>query len=114
MPDISDAFFLVLTISSNQYETLSTTNIDNDVYIIQFKNDLLFSNVVFIQHYSSADQCMSAFKGPLDPSTVLGGFSGNDYSGVHSLFFWVINELDFVEHMITIMPFIQDRLLRLL
>jgi Niemann-Pick C1 protein len=23
---------------------------------------------------------MSAFKGPLDPSTVLGGFSGNDYS----------------------------------
>ncbi|CAI8600204.1 unnamed protein product [Vicia faba] len=33
------------------------------------------------EHYSSADQCMSAFKGPLDPSTVLGGFSGNDYSG---------------------------------
>ncbi|MQK21972.1 hypothetical protein EI013_26760, partial [Escherichia coli] len=24
---------------------------------------------------------MSAFKAPLDPSTVLGGFSGNDYSG---------------------------------
>ncbi|ESW08014.1 hypothetical protein PHAVU_009G011300 [Phaseolus vulgaris] len=33
------------------------------------------------EHYSSADQCMSAFKAPLDPSTVLGGFSGNDYSG---------------------------------
>ncbi|KAK4276452.1 hypothetical protein QN277_014600 [Acacia crassicarpa] len=32
------------------------------------------------EHYSSADQCMSAFKGPLDPSTVLGGFSGNNYS----------------------------------
>ncbi|XP_022638201.1 Niemann-Pick C1 protein-like [Vigna radiata var. radiata] len=28
------------------------------------------------EHYSSADQCMSAFKAPLDPSTVLGGFSG--------------------------------------
>ncbi|CAJ1973140.1 unnamed protein product [Sphenostylis stenocarpa] len=34
-----------------------------------------------LQHYSSADQCMSAFKAPLDPTTVLGGFSGNDYSG---------------------------------
>ncbi|XP_057728449.1 uncharacterized protein LOC130944243 isoform X2 [Arachis stenosperma] len=32
------------------------------------------------EHYSSADKCMSAFKGPLDPSTVLGGYSGNDYS----------------------------------
>ncbi|KAF7829479.1 NPC intracellular cholesterol transporter 1-like isoform X1 [Senna tora] len=32
------------------------------------------------EHYSSADQCMSAFKGPLDPSTVLGGFSGTNYS----------------------------------
>ncbi|KHN20111.1 Niemann-Pick C1 protein [Glycine soja] len=32
------------------------------------------------EHYSSADRCMSAFKAPLDPSTVLGGFSGNDYS----------------------------------
>ncbi|RDX72810.1 Niemann-Pick C1 protein, partial [Mucuna pruriens] len=33
------------------------------------------------EHYSSADQCMSAFKAPLDPSTVLGGFYGNDFSG---------------------------------
>ncbi|KAK7351808.1 hypothetical protein VNO77_11517 [Canavalia gladiata] len=33
------------------------------------------------EQYSSADQCMSAFKAPLDPSTVLGGYSGNDYSG---------------------------------
>ncbi|KAE9603499.1 putative protein patched/dispatched [Lupinus albus] len=32
------------------------------------------------EHYTSADQCMSSFKAPLDPSTVLGGFSGNDYS----------------------------------
>lgn len=28
---------------------------------------------------------MSAFKGPLDPSTVLGGFSANNYSEVLSL-----------------------------
>ncbi|KAK9271226.1 hypothetical protein L1049_026816 [Liquidambar formosana] len=32
------------------------------------------------QHYTSADKCMSAFKAPLDPSTALGGFSGNNYS----------------------------------
>ncbi|KAE9586676.1 putative protein patched/dispatched [Lupinus albus] len=32
------------------------------------------------EHYTSADQCMSAFQAPLDPSTVLGGFSGNHYS----------------------------------
>ncbi|KAM4122351.1 hypothetical protein ACB094_01G077000 [Castanea mollissima] len=32
------------------------------------------------EHYSSADTCMSAFKGPLDPSTALGGFPGNNYS----------------------------------
>ncbi|KAM1909294.1 hypothetical protein ACFX13_038070 [Malus domestica] len=32
------------------------------------------------EHYSSADTCMSAFKGPLDPSTALGGFSGKNYS----------------------------------
>jgi len=57
---------------------------------------------------------MSAFKGPLDPSTVLGGFTGNDYSGVHSLFFCVVNELGFMEHIITIISFIQDRLLHLL
>ncbi|XP_062086533.1 uncharacterized protein LOC133792637 isoform X2 [Humulus lupulus] len=32
------------------------------------------------QHYSSADTCLSAFKAPLDPSTALGGFPGNNYS----------------------------------
>ncbi|KAJ8450788.1 hypothetical protein Cgig2_032413 [Carnegiea gigantea] len=32
------------------------------------------------EHYTSADTCLSAFKGPLDPSTVLGGFSGNNFS----------------------------------
>lgn len=34
------------------------------------------------QHYTSADTCLSAFKAPLDPSTALGGFSGNNYSKV--------------------------------
>ncbi|KAI5590215.1 hypothetical protein BDE02_05G214700 [Populus trichocarpa] len=33
-----------------------------------------------LQHYTSADTCRSAFKAPLDPSTSLGGFSGNNYS----------------------------------
>ncbi|CAI0382133.1 unnamed protein product, partial [Linum tenue] len=32
------------------------------------------------QHYTSADNCRSAFKAPLEPSTALGGFSGNNYS----------------------------------
>ncbi|KAK3010810.1 hypothetical protein RJ639_011494, partial [Escallonia herrerae] len=32
------------------------------------------------QHYTSADTCMSAFQAPLDPSTVLGGYSGSNYS----------------------------------
>ncbi|OVA00612.1 Sterol-sensing domain [Macleaya cordata] len=32
------------------------------------------------QHYTSAVTCLSAFQGPLDPSTALGGFSGNNYS----------------------------------
>ncbi|CAN0927419.1 NPC intracellular cholesterol transporter 1 [Linum grandiflorum] len=33
-----------------------------------------------LQHYTSADDCRSAFKAPLDPNTALGGFSGNNYS----------------------------------
>ncbi|CAH1435314.1 unnamed protein product [Lactuca virosa] len=32
------------------------------------------------QHYTSDENCMSAFKGPLEPSTALGGFSGSNYS----------------------------------
>ncbi|GMH16328.1 hypothetical protein Nepgr_018169 [Nepenthes gracilis] len=32
------------------------------------------------QHYTSTEACMGAFKAPLDPSTVLGGFSGNNFS----------------------------------
>ncbi|KAI4389641.1 hypothetical protein MLD38_001846 [Melastoma candidum] len=36
------------------------------------------------EHFTSADSCMSAFKGPLDPSTAIGGFSGNNYSEASS------------------------------
>ncbi|XVF68077.1 hypothetical protein PTKIN_Ptkin10aG0174100 [Pterospermum kingtungense] len=32
------------------------------------------------QHYTSSDTCLSAFEAPLDPSTALGGFSGDNYS----------------------------------
>ncbi|KAF4382786.1 hypothetical protein G4B88_021569 [Cannabis sativa] len=32
------------------------------------------------QHYTTADTCLSAFEAPLDPSTALGGFPGNNYS----------------------------------
>ncbi|XP_027329526.1 NPC intracellular cholesterol transporter 1 isoform X3 [Abrus precatorius] len=32
------------------------------------------------QHYTSTETCFSAFKAPLDPTTALGGFSGNNYS----------------------------------
>lgn len=32
------------------------------------------------EHYSTAENCRSAFKAPLDPSTALGGYSGNNYS----------------------------------
>ncbi|KAI3741454.1 hypothetical protein L1987_59128 [Smallanthus sonchifolius] len=32
------------------------------------------------QHYTSDEDCLSAFKGPLELSTALGGFSGNNYS----------------------------------
>ncbi|XVE98788.1 hypothetical protein REPUB_Repub03eG0138700 [Reevesia pubescens] len=31
------------------------------------------------KHYTSSDTCFSAFKASLDPSTTLGGFSGNNY-----------------------------------
>ncbi|XP_031475621.1 uncharacterized protein LOC116247583 isoform X2 [Nymphaea colorata] len=32
------------------------------------------------QHYTSAQTCLSAFQGPVDPSTILGGFRENNYS----------------------------------
>uniref|UniRef100_A0A1J3K9G7 Niemann-Pick C1 protein n=1 Tax=Noccaea caerulescens TaxID=107243 RepID=A0A1J3K9G7_NOCCA len=32
------------------------------------------------QHYTSSEMCLSAFQAPVDPSAVLGGFSGTNYS----------------------------------
>lgn len=37
------------------------------------------------QHYTSDENCLSAFKGPLDPTTALGGFSGGNYSEASAL-----------------------------
>ncbi|ESQ53074.1 hypothetical protein EUTSA_v10024233mg [Eutrema salsugineum] len=34
------------------------------------------------QHYTSSEMCLSAFQAPVDPSAVLGGFSGINYSEV--------------------------------
>ncbi|KAJ6830561.1 Niemann-Pick C1 protein-like isoform X1 [Iris pallida] len=47
-------------------------------------------------HYSSATTCLSAFQAPLDPSTALGGFSGNNYSEASAFIitYPVNNELD--------------------
>ncbi|XP_047325787.1 NPC intracellular cholesterol transporter 1-like isoform X2 [Impatiens glandulifera] len=48
------------------------------------------------QHYTSTETCLSAFKAPLDPSIVLGGFSGNNYSEASSFIitYPVINAVD--------------------
>ncbi|XP_009384014.2 uncharacterized protein LOC103971663 [Musa acuminata AAA Group] len=48
------------------------------------------------QHFSSAENCLSAFHAPLDPSTALGGFSGNNYSEASAfvITYPVNNELD--------------------
>ncbi|KAG7037951.1 Niemann-Pick C1 protein, partial [Cucurbita argyrosperma subsp. argyrosperma] len=45
-----------------------------------FDNILYVCTCFLFQHYSSADSCRSAFKAPLDPSTALGGYTGNNYS----------------------------------
>ncbi|KAF9608782.1 hypothetical protein IFM89_011551 [Coptis chinensis] len=48
------------------------------------------------KHYTSATTCMSAFQGPLDPTTALGGFSGNNYSEASAfvITYPVNNEID--------------------
>ncbi|XP_024370575.1 uncharacterized protein [Physcomitrium patens] len=37
------------------------------------------------EHYSSSEACLSAFGGPVDPTTILGGFSGNNYTQATAL-----------------------------
>uniref|UniRef100_A0A2N9H7B2 SSD domain-containing protein n=1 Tax=Fagus sylvatica TaxID=28930 RepID=A0A2N9H7B2_FAGSY len=50
----------------------------NDICMKPLDQDCATQSV--LQQYSSAEKCMSAFKAPLDPSTALGGFPGNNYS----------------------------------
>jgi hypothetical protein len=48
---------------------------------------ILLTLIIWIhhfQHYTSTETCFSAFKAPLEPTTALGGFSGNNYSEVRS------------------------------
>nr|CAB3487941.1 unnamed protein product [Digitaria exilis] len=33
-----------------------------------------------LQHYTSEETCLSTFQSPIDPSTILGGFSGNNFT----------------------------------
>lgn len=42
----------------------------------------LIPSLFNLQHYTSSETCLSAFQAPVDPSAVLGGFSGNNYSEV--------------------------------
>lgn len=37
------------------------------------------------QYYSSSETCLSAFGGPVDPTTILGGFTGNNYTQATAL-----------------------------
>ena len=53
-------------------------------------NNDSFGQYTLSQHYTSADTCLSAFKGPLDPSVVLGGFSGNNFSEVISFAIYLL------------------------
>ncbi|MCL7041699.1 hypothetical protein MKW94_028850 [Papaver nudicaule] len=48
------------------------------------------------QRFSSAPTCLSAFQGPLDPSTALGGFSGKKYTEASAFVttYPVVNEVD--------------------
>ncbi|GLJ40089.1 hypothetical protein SUGI_0820940 [Cryptomeria japonica] len=32
------------------------------------------------EHYTSSEPCLSAYQAPVDPSTILGGYTGNNYS----------------------------------
>ncbi|KAF2565665.1 hypothetical protein F2Q68_00027572 [Brassica cretica] len=62
---------------SSKIQSLCPT-ITGDVCCTETQFDTLRSQVQ--QHFTSTESCLSAFKGPLDPTTALGGFSGNSYS----------------------------------
>jgi hypothetical protein len=33
-----------------------------------------------LQHYTTEETCLSTFQSPIDPSTILGGFPGNNFT----------------------------------
>jgi len=35
-----------------------------------------------LQHYTSEETCLSTFQSPIDPSTILGGFPGSNFTEV--------------------------------
>lgn len=37
-----------------------------------------------LQHYTTEETCLSTFQSPIDPSTILGGFPGNNFTEVVS------------------------------
>eukprot|EP00252_Welwitschia_mirabilis_P020709 TRINITY_DN5121_c0_g1_i1.p1 TRINITY_DN5121_c0_g1~~TRINITY_DN5121_c0_g1_i1.p1 ORF type:complete len:1312 (-),score=235.79 TRINITY_DN5121_c0_g1_i1:193-4128(-) len=44
-------------------------------------DDLGASHATFcFQHYTSSEPCLSAYKAPVNPNTILGGYTGNNYS----------------------------------
>ncbi|KAF8410301.1 hypothetical protein HHK36_002827 [Tetracentron sinense] len=85
-----DAFHLVKGLSSDACLKNLALEEEIDATFLPLYGDVLQNTECLLtifycmffpyQHYTSADTCMSAFKAPLDPSTALGGFSGNNYS----------------------------------
>lgn len=52
----------------------------DDRKVLKVIPDLTY--ISFDQHFSSSEPCLSAYQAPVDPSTVLGGFTGTNYSQV--------------------------------
>ncbi|THG07014.1 hypothetical protein TEA_022929 [Camellia sinensis var. sinensis] len=65
-----------------QYFKMDPTNYDGygGVQHVEYCFQVHSNDPYLYVHYTTADTCLSAFKAPLDPSTALGGFSGNNYS----------------------------------
>ncbi|XP_020084535.1 Niemann-Pick C1 protein-like [Ananas comosus] len=76
MVSLSDICFKPLGADCATQSVLQYFQMDPQKY-----NDLGIDHAKYcFQHFSSDESCLSAFQAPLDPSTALGGFSGNNYS----------------------------------
>ncbi|OAY77489.1 Niemann-Pick C1 protein [Ananas comosus] len=76
MVSLSDICFKPLGADCATQSVLQYFQMDPQKY-----NDLGIDHAKYcFQHSSSDESCLSAFQAPLDPSTALGGFSGNNYS----------------------------------